>query len=297
PWSPPAWMKTNDSLIGGSLRPEAYGPYARYFAAFVRAYEAEGIPVDAVTVQNEPLHSPAAYPGMLMSAREQASFVGSHLGPEFAARGIKTRIIAYDHNWDRPDYPISVLSDPAANPYLAGSAFHAYAGDASAQSTVRDAFPDKSIHFTEITCGRWSRSFADNLKWDLSKVVIGATRNWARTITRWNIALDQNNGPTNGGCETCKGMVTVHTKRGSVTYNVDYYSLGHVSKFVLPGALRVASTHQPGGLESVAFRNPDGSRVAVILNASAGARSFRLRHLGQSAPLNLPAGAVATVRW
>ncbi|SDL24624.1 glucosylceramidase [Glycomyces sambucus] len=295
PWTAPAWMKSSGSLNGGQLNADRFDEYADYFEAYVDAYAAQGLPIYAVTSQNEPQHETGSYPSMRMSWQDQAAFIGDHLGPALADTG--TRIIAWDHNWDQPEYAINVLNDPEANRYLAGSAFHCYAGNVAAQTQVRNAHPGKGVWFTECSGGQWAPDFGSNLKWNTQNLVIGATRNWAKSVTLWNMALDQNHGPTNGGCADCRGVVTIDTNSGNVTYNVEYYVLGHVSKFVDPGAVRVESSNLGGDIETTAFRNPDGSRVLLALNAGASQRTFTVTEGGRQFGYTLPAGAVATFTW
>jgi glucosylceramidase len=308
PWSPPAWMKSSRSLIGGSLDPESYETYARYFVRFVQEYGRRGIPIFAVTAQNEPHFEPTTYPGMRMTPTEEAAFVGRHLGPAFAAAGLSTRILAFDGNWDGVAHAVEVLDDPAAGPLLAGAAFHCYAGDPSRQEEVHDRHPGKAIYLTECSGGGWSPDFGANLCWAVHTLVIEAVRHWASTIVLWNIALDERSGPQNGGCPDCRGVVTVDTRNRSVQYNVEFYVLGHVSKFVRPGAVRIGSTTVgTGGVETAAFRNPDGSRALVALNSASEPRTFAVaaavavagavRSVDQCFVYTLPAGAVATFRW
>ena len=298
PWSPPAWMKSSRSMIGGSLEPAAYEPYARYFLRFVREYVARGIPVSAVTVQNEPHFSPASYPGMLLPADREAEFVGRHLGPTFAAAGVDTRILAFDGNWDGTAHALAVLADPVARPFIAGTAFHCYAGDPARQDEVHDAHPDKAIYVTECSGGAWSPDFAANLRWGVHTLIIGAVRHWASAVMTWNVALDQDAGPTNGGCQDCRGVVTIDTETGRIAYNVEYYVLGHASMVVVPGAVRVASTSSgTGNIEHVAFRNPDCSQVLIVLNSAREPHTFGVRCADGAFRYRLPPGAVTTFRW
>src|SRR5690606_17416729 len=162
--------------------------------------------------------------------------------------------------------------------YVSGSAFHAYGGDVSAMSVVHNAHPDRGLYFTEISGGEWATNFADNLQWNMSNIFIGTTRNWSKNVLLWNLALDENHGPKNNGCQDCRGVVTIHSASGSVTRNVEYYSIGHFSRFVRPGAHRIASTTFGGstGLDHVAFVNADGSNVVVVSNASSEARTFSI---------------------
>lgn len=298
PWSPPGWMKTSDSLVGGSLKPEAYEPFARYFVKFIQAYEAEGIPIDAVTLQNEPHHVPSDYPGMRMEAWEQALLIKEYLGPAFEENGIGTKIVIWDHNWDEYYYPLSVLGDADANPYIAGTAFHGYAGDVSSQSRVKEAYPDKDIYFTESSGGEWSTDFGSNLKWDLQNLIIGSTRHWAKTVLKWNLALDEQHGPYLGGCRDCRGIVTIDRQTGDVVLNEEYYAFGHASKFVKPGAFRMESASSGSGdIETVAFINPDDSLVLIALNASEDMKEIQVSWRDQSFATSLQAGAAATMVW
>jgi glucosylceramidase len=297
PWSPPAWMKTNSSLIGGKLKSEAYDVYARYFVKYIEAYASEGI--DAVTPQNEPLHFTANYPCLDMPATDQLNFIRNNLGPAFEAAAIDTKIIAYDHNWDNTQYAISILSDPDAKKYLAGSAFHAYAGDVSAMSVVHHAHPDKGLYFTEISGGAWAPDFSDNLQWNMKNIFIGCTKNWSKTALLWNLALDENHGPTNDGCQDCRGVVTINSATGNVTRNVEYYSIAHFSKFVRPGAFRISTTpfEASTGLDHVAFINTDGSKVLVVSNAGSTSRSFVVKWDEAQIAYLAPAASVATIVW
>jgi glucosylceramidase len=297
PWTAPAWMKTNESLVGGSLKASAYPAYAAYLHRYVSGYAAQGIAIHALTVQNEPAYE-ASYPSMLMSPGEQAEFIGKHLGPLFARTGTGSLILAWDHNWDNAAFPLAVLTDTSAARYVSGTAFHCYAGDVSSQRIVHDAFPSKDVYFTECSGGAWSPDFAQNLAWNLRNLVIGAPRNWSRSVILWNLALDPASGPTNGGCSTCRGVVTVDPASDSVSYNVEYYALGHISKFVRPGAHRIASTSLTSALlPHIAFRNTDGSRVLIVLNDSGDSCTLKVRTGPEAFTSTLQAGAVATFVW
>ncbi len=305
PWSPPAWMKTNLSMNAGTLN-QAYAPsLAQYFVKYIQAYQAQGIPIYAVAVQNEPENpsDPNAfvnYPSMHMEAKDEAAFIGSSLGPALASAGLgKVKILAFEHNWDIASYAQAVLANATASNYIAGSAFHCYGGNESAQSTVKAAYPAKDIWFTECS-GTAGSSFAGDLAWNAEHLLIGATRNWARSVVLWNIALDQNSGPHNGGCTNCRGLLTIDTSKSpaQITRNVEYYVLGHLAKFVQPGALRIDSSDNSGGaIKHVAFRNPDGTLVLLVLNAGQNASSFAVNAAGRSFADTLPAGAVATYVW
>ncbi len=293
PWSPPTWMKTNGESKGGSLKPEFYDAYARYFVKYLQGMRAAGVRIDAVTVQNEPLH-PGNNPSLLMLAGQQAEFIKKSLGPAFRAAKLDTKIIAYDHNADRPDYPLTILNDPEAAQYVDGSAFHLYAGPIEALSKVHDAHPDKNVYFTEEWVGSKSK-FEDNLRWHVKNLIIGATRNWSRNVLEWNLAADpQQNPHTPGGCTECLGALTV--AGNTVTRNEAYYIIAHASKFARPGSVRIAST-LPAALPNVAFQAPSGQRVLVVLNDSAGPQTFNISHQGRQVTASLPAGAVGTYVW
>jgi glucosylceramidase len=298
PWSPPGWMKTTGSLIQGTLRPDAYGPLAEYFRRYIEAYRAEGVPIAAITVQNEPAYEPADYPGMRLDPSARAQFIGRYLGPLLGGAGIQTLILEWDHNWDQYQSPLQVLADSVARRYVAGVAWHCYAGDVSAQSTVHAAHPEKDAYFTECSGGDWSPTFADNLKWFVQTLIIGATRGWAKGVILWNLALDEQHGPHTGGCGDCRGVVTIASTTGAVTRNVEYYALGHASRFVRPGARRIASMSDVDGFASVAFRNADdGSKALIVLNTTAADRAFAVTWAGRWFRYMLPAGAVVTLFW
>ena len=294
PWSPPVWMKDNKSTKGGSLLPEYYDVYAQYFVKYIQQMKEQGITINAITPQNEPLH-PGNNPSLLMLADDQAKFIGNNLGPAFEDANINTKIIIYDHNADRPDYPISILNNNTARPYIGGSAFHLYAGDINALSQVHNAFPDKNLYFTEQYTSS-SGEFAGDLKWHVKNVVIGSMRNWSKTALEWNLANDPSFGPhTDGGCTTCKGAITIS---GGSTYkeNVGFYIIGHASKFVSPGSVRIASNIS-GNLNNVAFRRPDGNKVLIVENDGNSSELFNVKYNGKWFTTSLDGGAVGTYIW
>lgn len=294
PWSPPTWMKTNEATKGGSLKPEYYGAYAQYFVKYLRGMKAAGITLAAVTPQNEPLH-PGNNPSLLLPAEQEAEFIGQHLGPALRAAGLKTKIICYDHNADKPEYPLTVLGNATANPYVDGSAFHLYAGPITALSQVHDAYPSKNIYFTEEWVGSRSK-FADNLDWHQKNLFIGAPRNWAKNVLEWNLAADpQQNPHTPGGCDQCLGAITL-APGDQITRNVAYYAVAQSSKWVRPGAVRIGST-SPTGLPNVAYRTPTGGHVLLVLNDQPTPQTFGLRYQGRAVAATLPAGAVGTYVW
>jgi len=299
PWSPPAWMKTSGSLKGGQLKPEFYPVYARYFVKYIQEMQKEGISIDAITPQNEPLYSTAGYPCMLMQPAEQKTFIRDHLGPAFESAGINTKIIVYDHNWDRSDYATTILSDANAAKYIAGSAFHAYAGDVSAMSVVHNAFPDKNLYFTEISGGDWAVNFGDNLMWYMKNILIGTALNWSSNALFWNLALDQNHGPRNNGCQDCRGVITISGGGGTITRNEEYYALAHFSKFVRPGAKRIYTLPDQSitNVDFVTFRNTDGTKVMVIANYNDLSKTFTIVQSNKAIKYTMAAKSVVTLTW
>jgi glucosylceramidase len=321
PWSPPAWMKTNQSLVGGRLidDPRIYRSFALYLVKFVQAYQRAGVPVDYLTVQNEPQNrTPSGYPGTDMSAAQEEQVI-LQLGPMLRAAHLHTKILGYDHNWaehpndiantppdeqsDIDNYPQELLASRASR-YLAGTAYHCYYGDPSAMTALHNQYPSKDIFFTECSgsqSGDPSQTFSDTLKFDARTLEIGTPRNWAKSVVNWNLALDPSGGPHVGGCGTCTGVVTV-AQDGTVTRNAEYYALGHLSRFVRPGALHIASTSfgtpsWNGQITDVAFRNPDGSTVLVAHNENDNPQSFSVSENGQSFDYTLPGGTLATFVW
>jgi glucosylceramidase len=292
PWTAPLWMKSNNNSVGGSLLTQYYGTYANYLVKYIQAMKAEGITIDAITPQNEPLHG-GNNPSMVMQATEEASFIKNSLGPAFQAVGLKTKIIIYDHNADRPDYPLTVLDDAGARQYVDGSAFHLYGGDISALSQVHDAYPAKNLYFTEQYTAS-TGDFAGDLKWHVKNVIIGSMRNWSRNALEWNLASDPNYSiHTPGGCTTCKGALTIIS---GYTRNVSYYIVAHASKFVTPGSVRIASNNA-GSLFNVAFKRPDGKKVMIVENDGSTAQQFNIKFNDKWVTTGLEAGAVGTYVW
>ena len=321
PWSPPAWMKTNQDLVGGRLidSPRVYDAYARYLVKFVRAYKREGVPIYALTVQNEPQNrKPSGYPGMDMPVAQQANLIAS-LGPKLRRAGFRTKILGYDHNWSthendvattppgedaETEYPTKLLMTKAAR-WIAGTAYHCYAGEPSRQTELQKRFPGKGIWFTECSGSHGAADppaqfFSDTLKWHTRNVVLGVTRNWGKSVVNWNLALRPDGGPHNGGCDTCTGVITVDGDNWS--QNAEYFTLGHLARFVKPGAQRIASTSfgttgWNGQIMDVAFRNRDGSTALVVHNENDDPRTFAVAQGGASFDYTLPGGALATFTW
>lgn len=293
PWSAPVWMKDNVSSIGGSLQPKFYDAYARYFVIYLKQMKLAGIPIDAITVQNEPLHD-GNNPSMLMNSQQQGTFIKDHLGPAFRKAGLRTKIVIYDHNCDRPEYPIEILNDPVANQFVEGSAFHLYKGEISAMTKVHDAHPDKRLYFTEQYTSS-NADFEGDLKWHFKNVVIGSLRNWSVNVLEWNLASDEFYRPhTNRGCYTCQGAVTI--AGSTITRNVSYYIIAHASKFIPAGSIRISS-NSAGGIYTAAFKTPAGKVVLLAENDGSRIAAFEIQLNGDIYSTELDSGSVATYIW
>ncbi|HZH26496.1 MAG TPA: tetratricopeptide repeat protein [Azospirillaceae bacterium] len=298
PWTAPGWMKTSGSLLGGRLRADAYPAYAQYFVRVLEAFSAEGLAIDAVTVQNEPTTLPGDMPGMLMDTDEQAAFIGDHLGPALRAGGFKVRVLAWDDNLDRTDPARTLLNDPKAGRHLAGAAFHAYRGRPEAIAPLAADHPDRMFLISEGSSGTWETAFGTNLRHDIGRLIIPALRNGAAGVLKWNIALDPRHGPRTGGCSRCTGLVTIDPVTGGLQFNHDFFALGHFSKFIAPGARLVRSkTAGAATLQTVAALNPDGSLAVVLYNPERAEAAVDIRWRGLSAGVPVPAEAVMTLVW
>jgi glucosylceramidase len=291
PWTAPTWMKDNGKSMGGTLLSEYHRTYAKYLVKYIRAMKAEGIVIDAMTPQNEPLHG-GNNPSMVMLAEEQAQFIRDHLGPVFRAEGITTKIIAYDHNCNKPEYPLTVLNDEGARPFVDGSAFHLYEGDISALSVVKKAYPEKNLYFTEQWTGA-KGDFDGDLHWHMKNVVIGSMRNWSRLALEWNLANDLAYGPhTPGGCTDCKGALTITADE--CHRNVAYYIIAHASKWVLPGSVRIGSESN-NLINQVAFIRPDGKTVLIMQNEQSRSLIAEIRTKEKPVYISLLPRSVVTL--
>jgi glucosylceramidase len=295
PWSAPAWMKTNESVKGGSLRPEYYKPYAEYFVKYIQGMNTHGIRIDAITVQNEPLNEKNT-PSLQMSSQEQAEFIKSYLGPAFKVAGITTKILLFDHNCNHPDYPLSILSDRQAAQYADGTAFHLYEGKITAMSTVHDAYPDKNLYFTEYMAVERNDKPTLLIAKHVSGTVIGAIQNWSRNVLLWNLAANAKFEPhtNNGGCPICQGAITI--EGNEVTRNLAYYTIAHFSKFVRPGSIHI-DANSPETLPSAAFREPKNAFVLVVANTAETPQTFNIAFRSRSFVATLQGGAVGTFVW
>lgn len=297
PWSAPSWMKTNDKPKAGSLRPEMYDIYARYLVKYLQTMASEGIHISALTIQNEPLNENNT-PSMHMTSAEQDTFIKNALGPLFHKDGIQTKIILYDHNLDKPEYPLDILADPVASQYVAGSGFHLYEGQVDAMTRVHDAYPDKGIYFTEQMVIQPDDKAPLDIASPVSHIVIGATRNWSKIVLLWNLAADEHFGPhtDNGGCPVCQGAITI--KGNDVSRNLAFYTIAHVAKFVRPGSIRIESNvTTPDILPNVAFETPDHHDVLLVANTGQEKQNFSVRYHGRQFTSSLAARSVATYVW
>lgn len=297
PWSAPAWMKTTGSLVKGQLKPEAYPVYADFFARYVKEAAKVGVPTDYLSVQNEPDFEPENYPGMRWLPKDRARFFGENLGPAFKRAKITTKVLDWDHNWDQPQQPLTVLADPKAKAFVAGVAWHCYAGDVAAQEQVGAAHPDKDVFFTECSGGEWSPKFDESFSWMVEQLIIGSTRGGARGVLMWNLALDEKFGPHKGGCGDCRGVVSIDSKTGAVTRTQEYYAFGLASRFVKPGAVRIGSPAKVGDLRTVAFQNKDGGRVMIVLNVGTQPAGFAIGEGATRFKTSLPARSAGAFVW
>jgi glucosylceramidase len=301
PWSPPKWMKTTGNMIGGSLKPQYYSVYAKYFVKYIQAMQAKGISISYVTMQNEPLYVPATYPGCSMTAPEQTDFLKNHLGPAFQTAGITAKILAFDHNWEDYGYPNTVMNDAAAKSFAAGTAFHGYNTPVvEKMSLVHNANPDKDIFFTEIANGLWDPSFSNNLKFNFKYIIIGTARNWSKNVIYWNLALNQNGGPIFAGPlapnSDNRGFVTINGS--GVEKGVQYYAAAHAANFSKPGCKRIYSADLAAQeIENVCFLNPDGSKTLVVFNSASSPKKLTVKLSARQFEYIIEAGAATTFKW
>lgn len=320
PWSPPSWMRSGNSVngtAGGSLQSQYYDDYAQYFIDYANQYAAAGIPIWAVTAQNEPLYAPYGYPGMSFSANEASNFIASNLIPAIQSANLTNplKVLVYDHNWDHPEYPVQVLQDSNvtkatfqnANSTIAGVAWHCYADDPTgAQNMLQQTFPGVGQYLTECSGGTWEGSTTDAFETWIG-TAISTMQNYGSALVRWGMALDSNGQPnlsTGAACSTCRGVIGIPdiTTASSVApqdvqYNTDYYVLGHFSKFVQKGAVRIGTSDSGSSVSHVEFRNPDGSIAMVIYNGNSNSETFTLQYNGSLSVVTIPAYTAATLTW
>ena len=294
-WSYPHWMLSGIGIFK-TLNSSYYSAAANYLDRCVSQYAAQGIPVWGLTIQNEPLYSYANF-GDNLTANQENNFIKHNLGPLFSANGRTTKIIAYDHNFDHPEYPEKILGDSTTSQYVAGTAWHYYAGDYTAMTTVQEKFPSKGTYYTEASGpssnNNWS-TFPQDAQGANS--IFDIFRNWARTYTQWTLLSNTNYGP--GSCKACGADAYVDESTGNVTYSYSYYMLGHFSKYVMPGAYRIKSSdYLSGNLRSVAFKNPDGSKVLEVFNGTSSSSAFGVNWGSEHFDYTLPSYGLATFVW
>jgi glucosylceramidase len=293
PWSPPVWMKDNGKSKGGHLLAKYYETYAQYFVKYIQLMRAEGLQINALTIQNEPEHG-GNNPSMLMTAAEQTTFIKNHLGPAFKKQRIQTEIVIWDHNADNPNYPIQILNDSVAKSFVSASAFHLYLGHESALSKVHQAHPDKKLYFTEQWTGARG-SFAGDFIWHMEHIVIGTMANWSSMVLEWNLANDPTYGPhTQGGCTECLGALTI--AGSDLKRNVSYYIIGQVAPFIPAGSVRIQTNSSNAQIKSIGFKRPDGKKVLVALNIGKECL-YTIDFKQQQYNFTLPEKSASTIIW
>ncbi len=297
PWSVPPWMKDNDDYKLGWVESQYYPALAQYFVKYVQAYAAQGIPIKFVTVNNEPTCC-ASYPSTMWNGSGLQFFTKNNLLPALQGAGLSTKVLALDWNWDQyAGYGAPTVNDAAIRNHtnFGGIAWHGYGGNVSTQTQVQNQYPGIPQYGTEMSGGLW----VGNQHTDDMNYIINTTRNYARTVTKWSLAMDQNHNPHNGGCNQCTGLITVHNgdgRHGQVDYTVEYYTMGHLTKFVKPGARRIQSNDN-ASVKNVAWRNADGSKALIAYNTTGSTQSVRVNWGGQSFTYNLPSRTSATFTW
>jgi len=287
PWSPPAWMKTNDRIGGGRINPEHFRPFAEYLARFVEAYREEGIAVHAITIQNEPEYAPETYPTCRWSAAEQRDFIRDHLGPVFQARKLSTLIWCFDHNFNNPGFPATILRDSQAAQYVDGTAFHHYEGRPAAMMKLQEDFPAKHLYFTEgSTFGAAGAAR-----------IISFLRNGSRSYNAWVTVIDHRGKPNPGPHSCSPTCIVLNRDSLELNYRFDYFIYGQFMKFIRPGAVRIASTDEDGVPANVAFRNMDGSLVLVAANSGISPQDLAVSWKGRGFSATLAPKSVSTFRW
>jgi len=296
PWSPPGWMKAGGSMLGGSMRQKYFAPYAQYFVKFLQAYEAGGVPVQAVTVQNEvDTDQDGRMPACAWPQEYEMGFVKNHLGPALEKSGIKSKIWILDHNYNLWGRAVAELDDADVHKYCNAVAFHGYVGTAEQMTKFREVYPDAQIYWTE---GGPDYTAADYLTdWtNWARTYVDITRNWAKSITGWNLALDEKGRP-NIGPFPCGGLVTIHSETKEITRSGQYWGFAHFSRQVRRGAKRIESAGTLKGVDHVAFENPDGQKVLVVANSNKEEKTVHLKLGGKGTDVTLAADSVSTLSW
>ncbi|GAA3547696.1 ricin-type beta-trefoil lectin domain protein [Amycolatopsis ultiminotia] len=294
PWSAPPWMKDNDDYKLGWVQSQYYDAYAQYFVKYVQAYQDAGVPIDYVSIQNEPTCCDS-YPSTNWDGSGLAYFAKNNLLPALQKANLSTKLLALDWNWDQyQSFGAPTMDDEAirTHPNFGGMAWHGYGGDVGQQSTVHDQYPDVNAYSTEHSGGEW---VSDQQSDDMADIV-NYTRNWSRSVVKWSMAMDENHNPHNGGCDNCTGLVTVNSGGGQVDYTIEYYTMGHLTKFVKPGAVRIDSNDNDT-VRNVAWKNPDGSKALIAYNTGTSEQSVRVNSGDESFTYALPAHTSATFTW
>ena len=291
-WSPPAWMKTNDSMLGGgtgTLDSSDYGTLAQYFVKFLLAYQAAGVKIWAVTPQNEPSNAPSSYSGMLFPASDEATFIADDLAPALSQAGLGTAILGGDDVSVNTSYADTLLGNSSVYNDLYGTAWHCYENNLGQMTTIHDSYPGKKLYETECSTGPGIAPV------NAAQDALESTYDWASGALLWNLALNTAGGPKTGaGCTNCTGLVTIDQSTGTATFTDNYYQLGQFSKFIVPGATHIGSSDS-GGIWSQAYRDPDGTEVTVAYNNNSTATAFTMTWDGAgSFSYTLPAGATVT---
>jgi len=320
PWSPPAWMKTNSSMNGvtnastsvSQINSADLAPLANYFVKFIQAYAAQGLPIYAISPENEPLNTTSSYPSAILTAVDESTFITSDLSPALNTAGLSSvKVFGLEDNWADTTYAQTVLQSGATS-YIAGSSFHWYNGSVGAMATTEALNANKGVWFTEAsdtvscptqaTCPtlRGPVFSGSGFALQMQELIIGVPQNLGRSILGWNLALNQNEGPQNGGCYDCIGIVTINnsTSPATIYNNTLYYAMGHIGKFVNPGAFVIGTTTQSTtGVQDIGFLNSDGSIVVVAFNGASSATMVSVQWNSQNFSYTIPAGAAVTFKW
>lgn len=312
PWSCPRWMKGTvadpsvpfNSWTSGRLNPAYYADYAEYFVKWIQTWEAEGFPVYAITMQNEPLNHGNSM-SLYMPWEDQRDFV-KVLGPALKKAGIETKILVYDHNYNydntggQENYPLNIFADAEASQWVDGSAWHNYGGSVTELDHIVAKAPEKSIYFTEASIGTWNYSFDGCLMNDFESIFIGTMSRMGKGVLLWNMMLDDNRSPYRpGGCATCFGAIEINSSDyKTLKYNSHYYDLAHCSKVVRSGAQRIGTSgYTADNLSYLAFRNTDGSYAMIVLNRNSEARTLAVQGPEKAFRYEVPAQSVVSFRW
>jgi len=313
PWTCPRWMKVNDltnlqpynSWNGGQLNPLYYQDYATYFVKYIQAMKNEGINLESITIQNEPLNRGNSA-SLYMTWQEQAAFVKNALGPKFSEAGLTTKIIVFDHNYnydnipDQINYPVKMYADPDVAKYIDGAAYHAYGGDKSELLNVHNAYPSKNLYFTEMSIGSWNYTFDGDLMWSMRELGIGCLNNFSKSVIVWNFMLDDNGAPNRpGGCTTCYGAIDISSSDyATLDKKSHYYVISHLAKAISTGSTRIGTSgYQTSGLYYTAVENLDGTYGMVLMNENDTSLKVTMADENHSFNYTIPAKSIVSCRW